>query len=137
MVRHSLQSPVTFLRRAPRGFFAQAGFTLLELLVVMAVIGILSAIVVATLSGARLKGRDAQRIGDIKRIQVALSLYYGKNDGYPATIGSAASSLLVSGGFMDSVPTDPISRTTHKVNCEMTRIHTSRAAAVLQWRERR
>ena len=61
------------------------GFTLIELLVVIAIIGILSSVVLASLNSARLKSRDARRIGDIKQLQLALEMYYDSNNGYPSS----------------------------------------------------
>ena len=85
------------------------GFTLIELLVVIAIIGILSSIVLASLNSARQKGRDARRVSDIKQLQLALELYYDSNPttGYATSIGTTASSVLVTGGFISSIPTDP------------------------------
>lgn len=83
------------------------GFTLIELLVVVAIIGILSSIVLASLNSARQKGRDARRISDLKQLQLALELYYDTNLGYPTSIGTTASSALVTGGFISAIPTDP------------------------------
>lgn len=58
------------------------GFTLIELLVVIAIIGLLSSIVLASLSGARSKARDTKRLGDLRSIEKALSLYALNNGGY-------------------------------------------------------
>ena len=70
----------------------EGGFTLIELLVVIAIIGLLSSVILASLNGARRKGRDARRMADLKEIQVALELYYGNqtNPAYPATIAALA-----------------------------------------------
>ena len=61
------------------------GFTLIELLVVIAIIGILSSVVLASLSTARQKSRDAKRISDIGQIQLALELFFDASQSYPST----------------------------------------------------
>ena len=64
------------------------GFTLIELLVVIAIIGILSSVVLASLSTARQKSRDAKRISDIGQVQLALELYFDRSQSYPSTSAS-------------------------------------------------
>ncbi|MFH0852640.1 MAG: type II secretion system protein [bacterium] len=64
-----------------------AAFTLLELLVVVAIIGILAAATFAVLSSARAKSRDARRIMDLKQITTALEFFYNKYTRYPITAG--------------------------------------------------
>jgi general secretion pathway protein G len=59
------------------------GFTLIELLVVVAIIGILSSVVLASLSSARAKARDSRRLSDMRQIQNALELYYNNTGHYP------------------------------------------------------
>lgn len=59
------------------------GFTLVELLVVISIIGLLSSIVLSSLSVARSKARDTQRISDIHNLQTALELYRASNGAYP------------------------------------------------------
>lgn len=65
------------------------GFTLIELLVVIAIIGILSSIVLASLNSARVKGKDAARMADVKSLKTAMELYYDNNGGYPTSNGSS------------------------------------------------
>jgi prepilin-type N-terminal cleavage/methylation domain-containing protein len=85
------------------------GFTLIELLVVIAIIGILSSVVLASLNSARVKGRDARRVSDVKQLQLALELYYDNEQSYPAGTGAASTTLadLVTDNFISSIPQDP------------------------------
>lgn len=82
------------------------GFTLVELVVVIAIIGILSSIVIAGLGDARKSGRDAKRVADIKNIQIALQLYYGDQSPpkYPTNIYGAGGLAPL---YMSTVPRDP------------------------------
>ncbi len=59
----------------------EKGFTLIELLVVIAVIGLLSSIVLASLSSARARSRDAKRIAEMRSVESALHLYALNNNG--------------------------------------------------------
>ena len=58
------------------------GFTLIELLVVIAIIGILGAIIYAPFQSARRKGRDAQRVIEMKNLVSSLTLYADSHRGY-------------------------------------------------------
>jgi len=77
------------------------GFTLIELLVVIAIIGVLTSIVMVSLSAAKQKSRDARRVADIKTLQLALGLYYNDNVNYPTSL-----SALVP-GYLPVLPRDP------------------------------
>ena len=61
----------------------KTGFTLVELLVVISIIGILSSLAMVSLNNARVKARDALRKGDMAQIRTALNLYYDDNIRYP------------------------------------------------------
>ncbi|MEI8339184.1 MAG: prepilin-type N-terminal cleavage/methylation domain-containing protein [bacterium] len=63
-----------------------AGFTLVEMVVVIAIIGIMTTIVVSSISGNKSRARDDKRVGDIKNMQLALEFFYLKNKTYPATL---------------------------------------------------
>lgn len=84
---------------------ARAGFTLVELLVVLAIIGLLLTAVVASTQIARTRSRDARRLSDLRQIQTALALYEGINQQYPTDMYGAG--VLVP-TFMTLVPTDPL-----------------------------
>jgi prepilin-type N-terminal cleavage/methylation domain-containing protein len=59
------------------------GFTLVELLVVVAIIGILATVATIAYVDTRKKARDARRITDLTRIRDALELYFQENGEYP------------------------------------------------------
>jgi prepilin-type N-terminal cleavage/methylation domain-containing protein len=61
------------------------GFTMIELMVVVAIIGILATLILASLGGAKAKTRDARRLSDIKEFQGALENYFAEHGHYPYT----------------------------------------------------
>ncbi|MBU1322442.1 prepilin-type N-terminal cleavage/methylation domain-containing protein [Patescibacteria group bacterium] len=83
------------------------GFTLLELLVVISIIGIIMAIGSVSFSTAQKKGRDSRRQGDMKAIQKSLEEYYALTNGYPASVTSGGSITYLTNTLMNQVPDDP------------------------------
>jgi len=64
---------------------SRKGFTLIELLVVIAIIGILSSVILTSLTSARKKGRDARRLEDLKSI--ANNIAIAHNGTSPSSLG--------------------------------------------------
>lgn len=59
------------------------GFTLIELLIVMAIMGILSAIGIGNFQTARIKARDVARKSDLQSISKSLEAYVNDHRTYP------------------------------------------------------
>ena len=83
----------------------EVGFTLIEILVVVAIIGLLSSITLIALLQARSKGRDARRLGDITQMNTAMELYFSTYKGYPSDSNGLPQGLNPQ--FLVSLPTAP------------------------------
>ena len=60
------------------------GFTIVELLIVIVVIGILALLVVTTYGGIQAKARNSQRSADIAAVQTQLEAYFSETGNYPS-----------------------------------------------------
>ena len=78
----------------------QKGFTLVELLVVIVIIGILSAVVVFAVNGVTDRGQTSACKTDKRTMKTAAEAAFAKDGEYPAT-----EAALVSGGFIESQST--------------------------------
>ncbi len=61
----------------------RSGFTIVELLIVIVVIGILAGLVIVTFNGIQQKGRNTERTTDIKAIEAQIEAYNSQNGRYP------------------------------------------------------
>lgn len=61
----------------------QLGFTLVELLIVIIIIGILIALGAGSFSSSQKKSRDSQRKNDLRQIGLSLELYFADHGRYP------------------------------------------------------
>ena len=64
----------------------QKGFTIIELLVVIVIIGILVALTLPNLFSAQARGRDSDRKNELKNLQQKLETHFNDNDSYPAAL---------------------------------------------------
>lgn len=64
----------------------QLGFTLVELLIAVAIIGLLAAMVSFSVPYARARARDAKRVADIDQFMKALDLYVNQTGAYPLAV---------------------------------------------------
>lgn len=86
------------------------GFSLFELLIVIAIIAILISVSVVSYSTVQKKSRDSRRKSDMKAVQHALEQYYADNtSSYPNGTCTSLSTTYLPGGF----PSDPNPSTTY------------------------
>jgi prepilin-type N-terminal cleavage/methylation domain-containing protein len=74
------------------------GFTLVELLVVVAIVGILAAIALPRLGGARDKAARAAGLSDLHQLATAQESFYADSGRYAALADSAALRITLSRG---------------------------------------
>jgi general secretion pathway protein G len=94
------------------------GFTMIELLAVMGIIGLLIVFLVPNLLGAKDRGREAAVKGVMHSIQLAIEAYDLENQTYPLEANVALASLcnnyLLAGDYVASVPKNPFTGEEYK-----------------------
>src|SRR5579863_1031307 len=83
----------------------QAGFTLVELMIVMAIIGVLTAVAIPSYLGAVRQAREAVLKEDLHVLRAAIDSYTADKQKAPQSLDD-----LVSEGYMKSIPVDPMTR---------------------------
>ncbi len=81
------------------------GFTLIEILVTVTVVGILAGLTLTASMSSRKVARDGKRKADLEQIRSALEIYRSDVKAYPASLGNLVSV------YLDKVPDDPLSGT--------------------------
>ena len=84
------------------------GFTLIELMIVVAIIGILAAIAIPKFANLINKSKEGATKGALSTVRSAIQIYYGDNEGWFPTESAALTSLTDSGKYMNSVPSAKI-----------------------------
>jgi general secretion pathway protein G len=101
-VDRSARAPVDGDRRTGAG-----GFTLIELIIVVAIIGILATIAVPAMKNAPTKAREAALKEDLFTMRSCIDQYLADKGHYPPSLQT-----LVDEGYMRRIPEDPITRST-------------------------
>lgn len=85
------------------------GFTLVEILVVVSIMGILTAVIIGGVTSTRSKARDARRVSDIKQISGAIENYFSSCYSYPSDLTDleSSSSCASYAPALTSLPHDP------------------------------
>lgn len=100
-----------------RGYVRTRGFTLLEIMVVVIIIGLLAAVIVPTVMNRVDDAKVAKAKEDIRSLETALTMYYLDNSKYP-TNDQGLAALVVqptdptiknwkAGGYIDRISKDP------------------------------
>ncbi len=95
-----------------------AGYTLIEIIVVIAIIGFIVATAMYAFNYSRARARDAKRMADIQTIKKAIELFYDENDRFPDNANDGISDSgeffgvgngidIKLGPFLQNVPQDP------------------------------
>jgi type II secretion system protein G len=95
------------------------GFTLIELMIIIAILGVLAALISGNFITSLKKGRDARRKADLEQIQRALEIYYEDKKSYPtfnifqsANYSFCETKIDTNCGtektYMQKIPTDPV-----------------------------
>jgi general secretion pathway protein G len=84
---------------------AQQGFTLLEMIIVVAIIGILAAIAMPKLKDMPMRANEVVLKSNIHMLRDVIDQYYGDKGHYPDSLET-----LVKDGYLRAVPMDPITK---------------------------
>jgi prepilin-type N-terminal cleavage/methylation domain-containing protein len=84
---------------------SQKGFTLVEMVIVIAVIGTLMGLVFNGTQSIQANARDTKRIADLKKVQTYLELYYNKCNHYPGANGANCSAVVANPVTWDQLRT--------------------------------
>ena len=80
-----------------------AGFTLMEMVIVLAIIGIMASIVAPLVITALTRAREATLQQDLKIMRKLIDDYYGDKGVFPTSL-----QVLVSQGYLRAIPRDPV-----------------------------
>ena len=115
-------------------FKKNTGYTLIEIIVVIAILGFVITSAMYAINISRMKSRDAKRMADLDAIRKAIELYYDDNDNIYPGIGDGGNdwyyndacdglpyagpmSTFLSPDYISNVPDDPINNIEDNGGC--------------------
>lgn len=96
-------------------FDRRKGFTLIELMIVIVIIGILAAVAIPNFVGMTDEARVARIQADLSTVGSAVEMYYAKNGAYPGSL----SDLVGNGekdGYLRKEPEPPVKNLSYVIN---------------------
>ncbi|MCX6812102.1 MAG: prepilin-type N-terminal cleavage/methylation domain-containing protein [Candidatus Berkelbacteria bacterium] len=97
-MKQRLDSKILSQKRVAVYERSRRGFTLVELLIVISIIGILTTIITVSVSNSRARARDAQRSSDLQALNSAIVMYYQANGHYPSLPAGCGTQTTFSDG---------------------------------------
>jgi len=89
------------------------GFTLIELMIVVAIIGILAAIAIPQFANLVAKSQEGRCKANLGTIRSALSIYYGDLEGWYPVTGGTLASLTSNGRYLQVMPSADLPKTSN------------------------
>ena len=117
----------------------EKGFTFIELLVVLTIIGVITAVGLVTYSRAQQKARNSRREADLKQIQAAIEMYHAEEGSYPGSIYPSIVGLTSGEVFLGNTPTDPLTGDPYSYNgctgerCQLSAQKEPSGTIVVEW----
>ena len=102
-----------------------AGFSLIELMIVMSLIVILAGITISVNANGQTRAREAVLKEDLFRMRDAIDQYYADKNAYPPTLDD-----LVSAKYLRAVPTDPFTNSTDTWQTTLSELDPANPSAV-------
>jgi general secretion pathway protein G len=90
------------------------GFTLMEMVIVLAIIGVLASIVAPSVMSALTRAREAALMQDLKTMRKLIDDYYGDKGVFPPTLKA-----LTDQGYLRAIPGDPVNASKAEWKSEM------------------
>ncbi|MEI7658032.1 MAG: prepilin-type N-terminal cleavage/methylation domain-containing protein [Phycisphaerae bacterium] len=110
------------------------GFTLVEILIVVVILGILASVVVPQFTNATSEATAGNLKAQLRSLQNQIELYAARNNGsYPITAAAANWNLLRTGGYIKADPINPASTAADKTTVSVVTTGGTRGAAASAW----
>ncbi|MDT8285654.1 MAG: prepilin-type N-terminal cleavage/methylation domain-containing protein [Elusimicrobiales bacterium] len=92
---------------------SKKGFTLIELMIVVAIIGILAAIAIPKFADLINKSKEGATKGALSSVRSAINVYYGDNEGWYPAYGASPLVDALAPKYINAIPDAKLPGTTH------------------------